>query len=73
MTEKNESSLDKLLAVVEALDPDKRQKEEAPPSDDELTEARKQLEAAALAALEGDAPDLASGKAIKDAIDAAKK
>lgn len=59
-----------LLKIVEALDPDKRNAEEAAPSDDELKEARQGLLDALKAAAEGDAPDLEAARAIRAAIDA---
>jgi hypothetical protein len=61
--------LQKLLSTVESLDEDKREKEESPPTDEELAEARAGLIEAAKAALEGDKPDNASGRTIKEAID----
>lgn len=62
------SDLEKLLATVEALDPDKRTEGEDAPADGELSEARKGLEAALQAAVEGDEPDLAAANTIEAAI-----
>jgi hypothetical protein len=61
--------LAKLLATVEALDEDKRSAEEAPPSDEELAEARAALSEAAKDAAGGDRPDLESLRSIRSAID----
>lgn len=62
--------LAKLLSTVEALDPDKRAKEEAPPTDEELTEARTGLVEGLKAAAEGERPNLEDARAIRQAIDA---
>lgn len=62
--------LEKLLAIVNGIDPEKREKEEPAPSDEELTEARVGLVEALRAAAEGDNPDLDAARAIRSAIDA---
>lgn len=64
-----EIELEKLLSTVEALDEAKRTKEEQPPTDDELVEARAGLIEALKAAAEGEAPDLEAARAIRSAID----
>ena len=70
MKDEKHTDLEKLLATVNALDPDKRVQGEDPPTDEELSEARKGLEEAATAALEGDNPDNAAGRDILAAIEA---
>lgn len=64
------SELEQLLNIVEAIDPDKRAKEEQPPTDEELSEARKELTQALKDAAGGERPDLEAARAIRSAIDA---
>lgn len=63
------NDLERLLAIVSGLDPDKREKEEDPPTDEELGQARTGLHEALKAAGEGDNPDLDAMRTIKAAID----
>lgn len=62
--------LDKLLAVVQGLDPEKRVAGEDAPSDEELVEAREGLVESLRAAATGDKPDVDAMRDIRSAIDA---
>lgn len=60
--------LQKLLAVVEALDAKNRSAEESPPTDEELNEALAALGEALQEAVGGEKIDLEAGRAIREAI-----
>lgn len=61
--------LEKLLAVVQGLDPEKRVQGEDAPSDQDLVETRASLVEALRAAAEGDSPDVEAMRAIRSALD----
>jgi hypothetical protein len=69
MADKPVKPIEELLSIVEALDPDKRESEEQPPTDEELAEARSSFVEAARKALEGDSPDIQAGSTIRQAVD----
>lgn len=64
------TDLEKLLAIVNGIDADKREKEEPAPTDAELEEARAGLVEALRQAAQGDNPELDAARAIRKAIDA---